>query len=155
MIVGGVLVCGFFFFSSRRRHTRWPRDWSSDVCSSDLDEKKRVTRAQPSLPPHRTDCPAEESSADRRACRAGEIRRGELQEPSPRSLPIVRIVPGGRGKRGPPPRREDWLDSLRFTGLTGRAWSSSSSSSTSVRLTPVAQTPNVHMEHLQPPTWRR
>src|SRR5690625_437515 len=22
----------FFFFSSRRRHTRWPRDWSSDVC---------------------------------------------------------------------------------------------------------------------------
>src|SRR5439155_2882882 len=29
----------FFFFSSRRRHTRWPRDWSSDVCSSDLDIK--------------------------------------------------------------------------------------------------------------------
>src|SRR5437870_13403581 len=28
--------CEFFFFSSRRRHTRWPRDWSSDVCSSDL-----------------------------------------------------------------------------------------------------------------------
>src|SRR5215208_6957967 len=30
------LVSFFFFFSSRRRHTRWPRDWSSDVCSSDL-----------------------------------------------------------------------------------------------------------------------
>src|SRR5437870_11390604 len=29
-------VLGFFFFSSRRRHTRWPRDWRSDVCSSDL-----------------------------------------------------------------------------------------------------------------------
>src|SRR3989449_3129352 len=27
-----------FFFSSRRRHTRCSRDWSSDVCSSDLDE---------------------------------------------------------------------------------------------------------------------
>src|SRR5204863_7047644 len=27
---------GFFFFSSRRRHTRSLRDWSSDVCSSDL-----------------------------------------------------------------------------------------------------------------------
>src|SRR5690606_40997663 len=26
-----------FFFSSRRRHTRFSRDWSSDVCSSDLD----------------------------------------------------------------------------------------------------------------------
>src|SRR5690625_4948013 len=33
------LVCltPVFFFSSRRRHTRWPRDWSSDVCSSDLE----------------------------------------------------------------------------------------------------------------------
>src|SRR6266702_4544561 len=33
-----VMVATFiaFFFSSRRRHTRWPRDWSSDVCSSDL-----------------------------------------------------------------------------------------------------------------------
>src|SRR6266702_3209036 len=31
-----VLLVFFFFFSSRRRHTRWPRDWSSDVCSSDL-----------------------------------------------------------------------------------------------------------------------
>src|SRR5690606_33749521 len=27
---------GGLFFSSRRRHTRFPRDWSSDVCSSDL-----------------------------------------------------------------------------------------------------------------------
>src|SRR5689334_12829705 len=27
---------GIFFFSSRRRHTRWNCDWSSDVCSSDL-----------------------------------------------------------------------------------------------------------------------
>src|SRR6266481_3203366 len=26
-----------FFFSSRRRHTRWNCDWSSDVCSSDLE----------------------------------------------------------------------------------------------------------------------
>src|SRR5713101_576226 len=29
-------IC-FFFFSSRRRHTRLTCDWSSDVCSSDLD----------------------------------------------------------------------------------------------------------------------
>src|SRR2546422_5931025 len=34
------LVCVFFFFfSSRRRHTRCSRDWSSDVCSSDLQER--------------------------------------------------------------------------------------------------------------------
>src|SRR3712207_8653578 len=31
----------FFFFSSRRRHTRYWRDWSSDVCSSDLAAAKR------------------------------------------------------------------------------------------------------------------
>src|SRR5437762_3602756 len=29
--------CEIFFFSSRRRHTRYIDDWSSDVCSSDLD----------------------------------------------------------------------------------------------------------------------
>src|SRR6266487_5070432 len=29
-----------FFFSSRRRHTRWTGDWSSDVCSSDLGGAK-------------------------------------------------------------------------------------------------------------------
>src|SRR2546429_4213422 len=28
-----------FFFSSRRRHTRCSRDWSSDVCSSDLNDR--------------------------------------------------------------------------------------------------------------------
>src|SRR5207253_6692080 len=32
-----VFLSFLFFFSSRRRHTRWPRDWSSDVCSSDLE----------------------------------------------------------------------------------------------------------------------
>src|SRR5205809_3582659 len=33
------------FFSSRRRHTRCSRDWSSDVCSSDLDHRPRHPRA--------------------------------------------------------------------------------------------------------------
>src|SRR2546421_260350 len=33
-----------FFFSSRRRHTRSDRDWSSDVCSSDLS-RRRHTRS--------------------------------------------------------------------------------------------------------------
>src|SRR5436305_2766975 len=34
--VNRALSVFFFFFSSRRRHTRCGRDWSSDVCSSDL-----------------------------------------------------------------------------------------------------------------------
>src|SRR5690606_40285408 len=36
---GAVIVC---FFSSRRRHTRFSRDWSSDVCSSDLVDESAL-----------------------------------------------------------------------------------------------------------------
>src|SRR5258707_5214330 len=36
----------FFFFSSRRRHTRYWRDWSSDVCSSDLNSPSMMTEAR-------------------------------------------------------------------------------------------------------------
>src|SRR5207245_6065139 len=44
----------FFFFSSRRRHTRCYRDWSSDVCSSDLSSTPfRSNRTQ-----WRRRCPA-------------------------------------------------------------------------------------------------
>src|SRR5438876_11521749 len=35
--VGVIAVLIALFFSSRRRHTIWTGDWSSDVCSSDLD----------------------------------------------------------------------------------------------------------------------
>src|SRR2546421_7854202 len=38
-------VCCFFFFSSRRRHTRSDRDWSSDVCSSDLELQRPLALA--------------------------------------------------------------------------------------------------------------
>src|SRR5690348_18018538 len=40
-----------FFFSSRRRHTRWTGDWSSDVCSSDLHLEKMAWPRR--LPPGR------------------------------------------------------------------------------------------------------
>src|SRR5947209_20318778 len=47
----------FFFFSSRRRHTRYWRDWSSDVCSSDLaipiSSGSRWTGLLPGDPVHR------------------------------------------------------------------------------------------------------
>src|SRR3712207_9525918 len=36
----------FFFFSSRRRHTRYWRDWSSDVCSSDLTDEYNSPRSK-------------------------------------------------------------------------------------------------------------
>src|SRR5687768_12009978 len=48
----------FFFFSSRRRHTRCSRDWSSDVCSSDLfplDIEKQALNIQFSAHANKTD----------------------------------------------------------------------------------------------------
>src|SRR2546422_2098983 len=44
----------FFFFSSRRRHTRCSRDWSSDVCSSDLGRSRAVTELAECSPPSPT-----------------------------------------------------------------------------------------------------
>src|SRR5256886_7677384 len=44
-VIGSEVQC-FFFFSSRRRHTRFDCDWSSDVCSSDL-----ILRDEPHLSP--------------------------------------------------------------------------------------------------------
>src|SRR5207237_7153682 len=43
------LVClhMFFLFSSRRRHTRFKCDWSSDVCSSDLDKTTAAKKDAP------------------------------------------------------------------------------------------------------------
>src|SRR2546429_2872597 len=52
----------FFFFSSRRRHTRCSRDWSSDVCSSDLYNNSRRFASTGRIPPKmnlpRRDCSA-------------------------------------------------------------------------------------------------
>src|SRR2546427_7062452 len=48
-VVTQYLFC-FFFFSSRRRHTRFDCDWSSDVCSSDLSPC-RSSRTTPASPP--------------------------------------------------------------------------------------------------------
>src|SRR5690606_39829833 len=53
----------YFFFSSRRRHTRFSRDWSSDVCSSDLSAMLTAvmissTVTSPSLPQSPRHCAA-------------------------------------------------------------------------------------------------
>src|SRR3712207_5186025 len=43
-VILSIFLFFFFFFSSRRRHTRYWRDWSSDVCSSDLPPRKVPNR---------------------------------------------------------------------------------------------------------------
>src|SRR5207249_7960535 len=47
-----------FFFSSRRRHTRSKRDWSSDVCSSDLEEYSALLAVMRRLVPEKNEVPA-------------------------------------------------------------------------------------------------
>src|SRR5207245_7014675 len=65
-------LCFFFFFSSRRRHTRCYRDWSSDVCSSDLG-----STWIPTIPPARallsTYCREAGSAPTRTAARHGAM----------------------------------------------------------------------------------
>src|SRR5207247_7020355 len=74
-----------FFFSSRRRHTRSTRDWSSDVCSSDLTCSARTTTrsAQPSIRHFRRQTSWWRRSEERRAgkeCRSASPASPEKKE---------------------------------------------------------------------------
>src|SRR5256886_7689421 len=88
----------FFFFSSRRRHTRFDCDWSSDVCSSDLEPDQRPS-ARPRavgypahvarMRPRRRHQPrpghlrsADDSRTRRRRMRRSEEHTSELQSQS-------------------------------------------------------------------------
>src|SRR2546430_9919912 len=50
------VLCVFFFFSSRRRHTRFDCDWSSDVCSSDLTIRSAWLPSASHSPTRRLTC---------------------------------------------------------------------------------------------------
>src|SRR5438874_11572584 len=62
----------FFFFSSRRRHTRSLRDWSSDVCSSDLSVKRGIRPVSSDSPRRGSRCRCD--------FRSGEIGRASCRE---------------------------------------------------------------------------
>src|SRR6266550_5264651 len=76
-----------FFFSSRRRHTRCSRDWSSDVCSSDLGE--RVGKAKPTVSNRLRLLELPDDLL-------GLVERGELSEGHARA---VLAVPDNEGRR--------------------------------------------------------
>src|SRR6266481_8892132 len=61
-----------FFFSSRRRHTRWNCDWSSDVCSSDLLCERAVAPFRSASP-----VPTAATGRNRQARRSEERRVGK------------------------------------------------------------------------------
>src|SRR2546426_4253279 len=72
----------FFFFSSRRRHTRLQGDWSSDVCSSDLPKNPivPVTVTKPA--------PVEERKYEERTYRETDLR-STPQVPSAPPTPML------------------------------------------------------------------
>src|SRR5690606_39490818 len=81
----GNVVCSLcFFFSSRRRHTRFSRDWSSDVCSSDLGRHlshRRLPSGQRPACPGRAD-----RSEERRVGKEWRSRRSPDHQKKKASL---------------------------------------------------------------------
>src|SRR5215813_14920134 len=69
----------FFFFSSRRRHTRCGRDWSSDVCSSDLTWPGNVRELRNVLERSAIMC---EKDLISRSCLPGEFGKSAPKGPS-------------------------------------------------------------------------
>src|SRR5207245_4673927 len=77
-----------FFVSSRRRHTRCYRDWSSDVCSSDLHRPARPRSVRPPLPDRPRPVVGD---ADGRSDRTPLRRRLRHQRPDiPATTPVPR-----------------------------------------------------------------
>src|SRR5579862_7515991 len=76
-----------FFFSSRRRHTRWNCDWSSDVCSSDL-------LSRPAVPGHVVKRFLQHAEHDKREWLGEWTHRASMREfhfdsPLLRKLPAI------------------------------------------------------------------
>src|SRR6266853_2918099 len=94
----------FFFFSSRRRHTRFDCDWSSDVCSSDLEHER--VRAE-SLGDEAADRVEPEVGQEQRARRPLEPRAEEADEEDEDQKVPQRLVEKG------------WVEKL-FLGVLGR-----------------------------------
>src|SRR2546428_4673333 len=116
----------YFFFSSRRRHTRSDRDWSSDVCSSDL-RAGSTCRAHPlaaGLRPGGAHGTYFQPFVIDRAARLGMANALEILSPAPRRLEVDRdfaphggspsgevtgeVVFAGHGGTGAYGSRDDW-----------------------------------------------
>src|SRR3712207_499742 len=119
----------FFLFPSRRRHTRYWRDWSSDLFSSDLAQDARLERQGPRRRRVRSldilRAPSARARGDRgledqvyRPEPAAEVSRGRVREAGPvRPLPrLDRAAPGGpaRGRGALPGDEEDRADRREY-----------------------------------------
>src|SRR2546430_13673306 len=100
----------WFFFSSRRRHTRFDCDWSSDVCSSDL------RRMKPGISPSSCARPA------KRCCRSPTPARSSRSEEHTSELQsqsnlVCRLLLEKKKyhPRAPPPAKQLLLTPVRLT----------------------------------------
>src|SRR5437879_7884444 len=92
----------FFFFSSRRRHTRYIGDWSSDVCSYDLSSfwreggssTPRYSRSKTSRP--RARAPRKRAASDVSKMAPNEIGRASCRE----RVEVAGGEEGGEGRAG-------------------------------------------------------
>src|SRR5581483_12081181 len=105
-----ILVLFFFFFSSRRRHTRYWRDWSSDVCSSDLHDARRHalpfqrgTHQRPLVHSDRLVPPERRPVRPRRPQGPSNPHAPCSAAGAPRRLPARPGFDLAGGLRGPPP----------------------------------------------------
>src|SRR5699024_12004262 len=113
-------VCYSFFFSSRRRHTRSKRDWSSDVCSSDLawsdgvvttEERRLLEQVAGSLGLTAADVTAALQTAEQGA--ANPVASGQLSASGITLRPGDRVTFTGAMQRG----RNEWRDLAAAHGL--------------------------------------
>src|SRR6266853_1677561 len=103
----------FFFFSSRRRHTRFDCDWSSDVCSSDLSFRAIIASGQvePLVLPARS--PNLNAYAERwvrsvkEECLCKVILFGERSLPRAIGRPVALLPSGGSVTACPANERTD------------------------------------------------
>src|SRR5260370_28739518 len=87
-----------FFFSSRRRHTRFKCDWSSDVCSSDLADIRQVEALERIIPDLRPDAVVLSGDLSQRA-RHGEFQRARAFVQLAAQTAPVHVIPGNHDVR--------------------------------------------------------
>src|SRR3712207_8774773 len=114
-----------FFFSSRRRHTRYWRDWSSDMCSSDLVpegvEAVTLLDRHPVRLTHQVSATEAHDHCEQRRARKVEVGEQDVDSPplvagideQPRlALPLTGRRPGLQGPGDGSPRGHDPLGEI-------------------------------------------
>src|SRR5215203_1740654 len=102
-----------FFFSSRRRHTRYWRDWSSDVCSSDL-LRRQLTDAEKDGVRERSASRRAEAAVSLEALRIGDV----IRIPAGRRAGWAVVVQPARTGKGSPTGPAVVTEDRQFRRLT-------------------------------------